>query len=156
MTAHPDPHSMSTKATIAYGPNFHLYHEVLDDSFVYLELEGVQFEASYNRVMVPIAMHIWEFIRHYAGIDLDWADKTDEELRRHVESEVDERIKRFKQTDAARNGLVSLAGSMVYGMADKPQDEQLENGIRYFEKVRDHQRQIKHAIHELESNAAKK
>jgi hypothetical protein len=29
---------MSTKATIAYGDNFHFYHEVLDDNHVYLEL----------------------------------------------------------------------------------------------------------------------
>jgi hypothetical protein len=45
---------MSTKATIAYGPTFHLYHEALDEDFVYLEIEGTQFEASYNRVMVPM------------------------------------------------------------------------------------------------------
>ncbi len=27
---------MSTKATIAYGNNFHLYKEVLDEDFIYL------------------------------------------------------------------------------------------------------------------------
>ncbi len=37
---------MSTKATVAYGPNFHLYKEVLSENFIYLELEGVSFEAS--------------------------------------------------------------------------------------------------------------
>jgi hypothetical protein len=41
---------MSTKSTIAYGRNFHLYHEALDEDYVYLELEGTKFEASYNRV----------------------------------------------------------------------------------------------------------
>ena len=61
---------MSTKSSIAYGPTFHLYNEALDEDYVYLEMEGVQFEASYNRVMVPIPMHIWEYIRQFPGIDL--------------------------------------------------------------------------------------
>ena len=34
---------MSTKSTIAYGTNFHFYHEVLDDNHVYLELEGMEY-----------------------------------------------------------------------------------------------------------------
>ena len=87
---------MSTKATIAYGPNFHLYHEALDEDYVYLELEGVHFEASYQRVMVPIPVHIWEIIRRYPGIDLSFVDQTDGELRRYVEGEVDERIARYR------------------------------------------------------------
>ncbi|MGB3545189.1 hypothetical protein [Rubrivirga sp.] len=44
---------MSTKATVAHGPSFHLYHEVFDDRYVYLELDGAHFVASYDRVMVP-------------------------------------------------------------------------------------------------------
>ena len=69
---------MSTKSTIAYGSTFHLYHEALDENHVYLELEQVEFEASYNRVMVPIPVHIWEVIRQYPGIDLSWAEKSDQ------------------------------------------------------------------------------
>ena len=49
---------MSTKSTIAHGRNFHLYHEALDEDYVYLELEGTKFEASYNRVMIPIPVHV--------------------------------------------------------------------------------------------------
>ena len=86
---------MSTKATVAYGTNFHLYKEALDENFIYLELEGVQFEASYNRVMVPIPVHIWEVIRQYQGVDLSWPDKTDEEIIEYVEQEVNERIKQY-------------------------------------------------------------
>ena len=61
---------MSTKSTIAHGRNFHFYHEALDEDYVYLELEGTKFEASYNRVMVPIPVHVWEVIRRYPGSDL--------------------------------------------------------------------------------------
>lgn len=144
---------MSTKSTIAYGPSFHLYHEVFGEDFVYLELEGVQFEASYNRVLVPIPVHIWEFIREYPGIDLKWVDKTDGEIGQYVEREVDERLERFKEAENSNGGLIRILGSMVYGTADNPREKQIESGIAYFTKLRDHQKQIRGAIEELKRNA---
>jgi len=141
---------MSTKATIAYGPTFHLYHEALDEDFVYLEIEGAQFEASYNRVMVPIPVHIWETIRRYPGIDLRFVDKTDDELRDYVEHEVSDRIRHFEKASERANGIASLSGSPVFGPADQPRDQQIAAGIEYFIKVREHQRQVKDAIAKLE------
>ena len=141
---------MSTKATIAYGPTFHLYHEALDEDFVYLEIEGAQFEASYNRVMVPIPVHIWEVIRRYPGIDLRFADKTDDELRDYVEHEVSDRIRHFEKASERAKGIASLSGSPVFGPADQPRDQQIAAGIEYFIKVREHQRQVKDAIAKLE------
>ncbi|SRR6266404_8887661 len=145
---------MSTKSTIAHGKNFHFYHEVLDDNFVYLELEGVEFEAGYNRLMVPIPIHIWEVIRRYPGVDLDWADKTDAEVRRYVEDEVDERIEEYSKTDQNGRSLFRVLGSMVYGSADDPREKQIAAGIDYFNRQREHQRQIKSAIEELQRDNA--
>lgn len=145
---------MSTKSTITYGANFHLYHEALDEDYVYLQIDGVQFEASYNRVLVPIPVHVWEFIRQFPGVDLDWADKTDAEIGQHVEHEVDERLEKFKMTDNGRSGLIRFLGSMVYGTADEPREEQIEAGKRYFTKLREHQQQIRQAIEELNRKAA--
>lgn len=141
---------MSTKSTVAHGPNFHLYQEAFDDDHIYLELEGVQFEAAYNRVMVPIPVHIWEVIRTYHGVDLSFADKTDEELREHVEHEVDERVAEYTQADPQAKQLVSLFGSLVYGAADTTRSEQIDRGVTYFTELRDHQRQVKDAIEELQ------
>jgi hypothetical protein len=45
---------MSTKETIASGPNFRLYCELPDEDTVYLELEGQPFEASQQHVTVSI------------------------------------------------------------------------------------------------------
>jgi hypothetical protein len=140
---------MSTKSTVAHGPNFHLYHEASDEDYVYLELEGTQFEASYNRVMVPIPVHIWEVIRRYPGVDLKYADKTDAEIRSYVEEEVDERIKRYAEAGETSKGLVLLAGSLIFGMADQPRNQQITSGVEYFAKVRQHQREVKRAIEEL-------
>jgi len=147
---------MSTKITIAHGRNFHLYHEALDEDYVYLELEGTKFEASYNRVMLPIPVHVWEVIRRYPGIDLKYADRTDAEIRRYVEQEVDERLKLYEEADERSKGLVSLSGSLAFGTADQPRDQQIAAGVEYFTKVREHQRQIKQAIEELEQANSKR
>jgi hypothetical protein len=147
---------MSTKSTIAYGRNFHLYHEALDEDYVYLELEGTKFEASNNRVMVPIPVHVWEVIRRYPGIDLKDAERTDAEIRRYVEEKVDERLKLYEAAGESSKGLVSLSGSLAFGAADQPRDQQIAAGVEYFTKVREHQRQIKQAIEELEQANSKK
>lgn len=141
---------MSTKSTVAYGKNFHLYKEALDEDFIYLELEGVQFEASYNRVMMPIPVHIWEVIRQYEGTDLSWARRTDEEIVQYVQQQVDQRIREYNQAEDERSkSLIALLGSIPYGMSDTPRQEQIEQGISYFYKIREHQQQIEQAIEEL-------
>ncbi len=104
---------MSTKATVARGPNFHLHREVLDDQYIYLELEGVPFEASYQRVMVPIPVHIWGIVRRYPGADLSFADRSDDELRVYVEEKVDERIARYEQAGVTRCVFMLRAGDAV-------------------------------------------
>jgi hypothetical protein len=147
---------MSTKSTIAYGRNFHLYHEAFDEDYVYLELEGTKFEASYNRVMVPIPVHVWEVIRHYPGVDLKYADKTDAEIRQYVEQEVDERLEEYEQANERSKALVSLCGSLAFGTADQPRDQQIAAGIEHYTKVREHQRQIKDVIAELDQTNRKK
>lgn len=140
---------MSTKSTLAHGPNFHFYSEAFDDDYVYLELEGAQFEAAYNRVMVPIPVHIWEVIRRYPGIEFDYADMTDDELRDYVESEVDERMKHYAEAPDKAKALASLHGFLQYGSADNSRAEQIATGIAHFTKIRDHQREVQRAIGKL-------
>ncbi len=140
---------MSTKSTIAYGPTFHFYHEALDNNYVYLELEQVEFEAAYNRVMVPIPVHIWEVIRQYRGIDLSWAEKSDQDILEYVTESVEDRMRRYEEAEAKQKGLISLFGSLAFGTADSPREEQIEAGIAYYQKLREHQQQVKAAIAEL-------
>jgi hypothetical protein len=147
---------MSTKATIAYGPAFHFYQEAFDDDAVYLELEGVQFEAGYNRVMVPIPVHIWEVIRQYPGVDLSFAEKTDAELAQFVEQEVEERLRRYQEASENAKGFMSLCGALVYGSADEPREQQIARGRAHFTNMRAHQRQIQAAIAELEQQNKRK
>jgi hypothetical protein len=143
---------MSTKSSIAYGPAFHFYREALDDDFIYLELEGVQYEAAYNRVMVPIPVHIWEFIRRYRVVDFSFADKSDEEIQRYVEREIDERIRKYNEAPEDRRGFISFFGSLVYGLASDDRVEQVARGIEHFKARRKHQREIREEIGKLEES----
>ena len=68
---------MSTKSSIAHGPDFHLYREAFDEENVHLSMDGVEFKAEANRVVVSIPIHIWEVIRRYGSADLSLIDKDD-------------------------------------------------------------------------------
>jgi hypothetical protein len=143
---------MSTKCTIAHGKAFHLYREVLDDDHVYLEMTTTQFEAGYGRVMVPIPIHVWEVIRHLGGARLDLVERTDDELFRMVENEVDERIAAYLAAErerAGRAGVTRILGSLVYGRADSPREKQIENGVEYFKEERKRQQEVLTAISAL-------
>ena len=143
---------MSTKATIAHGSNFHFYHEVFDDNHVYLELEGMEFEAGYGRVMVSIPIHIWETIRHLGAARLDLINHTDEDLLKMVEDYVDKRIAEYQEAhhqDPDRTGWPRFAGRMLYGAADEPRENQIKSGMEYFHRERQRQREVHEAIVKL-------
>lgn len=143
---------MSTKATIAYGNNFHFYHEVCDDNHVYLELEGMEFEAGYGRVMVSIPIHIWETIRHLGAARLDLVNQTDEDLLKMVKEDVDERIAEYQEAlrqNPDRAGWFRFIGCIPYGGADEPREEQIKSGMEYFRHERQRQREVYEAIAKL-------
>jgi hypothetical protein len=141
---------MSTKNSLAHGPGFHLYREAFNDDNVYLEIEGTHFEAAYNRVMLPIPVHIWELIRRYPGASYEHADKTDDELRDEVEHAVDERIARFREAKDQGKPLAGLLGRIMFGSVEASRDEQITMGLAHFARIREHQRQIRQAVGELE------
>lgn len=142
---------MSTKATIAHGPTFHFYHEIGDDRYVYLEVEGVPFQASYDRVVVPVPVHVWEHARRHSGVDLSLADATDDELRAEVEAYVDERIARYEAaTNDRERAFASVIGSIGYGPADAPREEQVAQGMERRLRRRAYQREVRAAIERLD------
>lgn len=145
---------MSTKCTIAYGENFHLYREVLDHDHIYLRLETTHFEAGYCRVMIPIPIHVWETIRHLGGAELDLVDRSDAELLARVESEVDERIAQYEKVARKRPDradFFAIVGSVVYGTADEPRDDQIRHGMEYFQRERTRQKELQARITALRS-----
>jgi len=140
---------MSTKSTFAWGEDFHLYREIFDEDHVYLQLDTTHFEAGYGRVMIPIPIHIWETVRYLGGARLDLVDLLDEDLLAKVQKGVDERIAEYHKAARerpGRAGLVAIIGSLAYGTADKPRDEQIQRGMEYFRHQRQRQRDIRARI----------
>lgn len=136
---------MSTKCTIAYGDDFHLYREVCDHDHVYFELDTTHFEAGYGRVMIPIPLHIWETIRHLGGAELDLVDRGDEELLSEVQKDVEERIAEYQRVvreSPDRANLFAVIGSLVYGTADEPRDAQIRHGMEYYRRERKRQKEL--------------
>jgi hypothetical protein len=142
---------MSTKSTIAYGEEFHLYNECWEDDCVYLELEGnPKYEVSPGSVTVRIPAHIWEVIRTFSGIMLDLADKGDADIRAMVEKHVDERIARWRKARSKREkAWVSFGGGLVYGTADAPRAKQIQSGFKEMILRRNQQRDIQLKIQRL-------
>lgn len=147
---------MSTKSTIAWSEDFHFYREVFDDDHVYLRLDTTHFEAGYGRVTIPIPIHIWETIRHLGGAQLDLVDLRDEELLAKVQKDVDERIAEYQNVALERPGradLFAIIGSLAYGTADNPRDEQIQHGMEDFRHQRQRQRELQARITTLRGAA---
>jgi hypothetical protein len=149
---------MSTKCTIAYshGPDFdfHFYHEVFDDHGVYLELTGesLQYEAGPGRVMVRIPVEIWEVIRHRAPADLQYAEWTDQQVDAYVEQAVDQQIRDYQEhleKTGQEKSNFRIAGSLAFGFADEPREQQIEEGRQYYRQLRDEQTERKRRIERL-------
>lgn len=132
---------MSTKVTAAFGDNFHLYHEVMEDDNIYLQLDNVDFDVSKGQVTVCIPLEIWEHIRQFSGANFWAKDLTDDEIRAKVEKEVQNRI--------GAEGIMRMAGLFVYGSADDSKEEQIESGIKYHQNLRERQRLLHEKIEAL-------
>jgi hypothetical protein len=89
-------------------------------------------------------------IRQYPGIDLSWADQSDAEILDHVSQSVDDRIRDYAAADPDKKGWVSLCGGLVFGQADAPREEQIQQGVAHYQRLREHQQQVKAAIAELQ------
>ena len=133
---------MSTRATLSYGPNFHLFEEVFDEEHVYLELSRADFEATPGRVLVTIPLAVWEVVRAHSTFDASLADLDDTALLAHVEAEVDVRI-------AGRDPF----GFGVYGSPDDPREEQMERGLAWRRERRAAQRRVRDEVRRLRAGA---
>ena len=51
---------MSTKVSLNYGKQHHLYQEVYDEKHVYLKVYGYDFEVSKDNAMIQIPIELWE------------------------------------------------------------------------------------------------
>lgn len=142
---------MSTKCSVSYGDNHHLYNECFDDENIYLSLKNCPFEVSNGGIMVSIPLYIWETIRHKGAPDLSKADLTDDQLLQIVETEVDRRIKEYQgAVDNDKLGSwLNFCGSFIFGGASTPREEQVKLGMEYSISERARQKAIKDKVEGL-------
>lgn len=81
---------MSTKCTIGYGPNFHLYEECFDTDHVWLQLDGnagqLEFNSNDKRIRVAIDITVWRKILE-SWEKCHWSKHPE---RDHSKEEIDE------------------------------------------------------------------
>ena len=133
------------KTTLAYGKNFHFYHEGSSNNYVYLELEDAPYDAGYRRIMVAIPIDVWEVIRTQGGAQLELVNLQDEELLDLVKKKVSERVAEYKRVRAAdpeKADLLRFDNAVIFGPADDAPDRQIGRGIEYYRTERDRQREI--------------
>jgi len=134
---------MSTKCSIAYGDNFHLYQDLLDEGHVCLRLSQCEFEARPDELVVKIPLPVWEFLRSFPGTDLSGAGKNDEEIHQEAIAQVDERLDKYRAADGGPGkNLLQLSGALVMGAIDLPREQQIANTVRHRQELRDRQRKI--------------
>lgn len=133
---------MSTRMSIAHGERFHLFFDGLGREVVCLEMRDFPFEATAEYVTVAIPIEVWGAIRPHASIDLSPAEWTDQEILDRVARDLDQRI---------GGGDKRVPGSLIYGDASRPADEQRAAGIQFWQSRRSWAQRMRTEIAELET-----
>lgn len=138
---------MSTKASLAYGNDFHLYEEVFDDERIHLSLSNVEFEASKDGVSVAIPLHIWECIRQFSNARFNLVKYSHEMVLEMVAKKVDQRIKSYMEN--GEKPTEAVFGCIIFGLASESRDYQIQQGMSFYLEERERQRSIKAKLDEL-------
>lgn len=147
---------MSTKCSMAHGPDFHLYNESFDEEHVFLRLNNVEFEATGDGVTVKIPLHIWEFLRSFPGADFSDASKTDADIRREAIEAVDDRLAAVcAAKDSPAQSLIALEGSLVMGAINLPRDKQIANYVEYHRHQRSRLQEVLAQVVALRNSRSK-
>jgi hypothetical protein len=136
---------MPVKVTLAYGKNFHFFHEALDANQVYLELEDAVFEIGYRRIMISIPIDIWETIRNLGAASLDLINASDEDLARIVDKAITDRIteyERVRKLEPDKGELLRFNNYVIFGTADEAREQQFMKGLEYYRMERGRQREV--------------
>lgn len=91
---------MSTKCSLAWGEKFHTYTDCLDDHpFVYVQLDGAEFQVSPGSATIQIPLPIWEYIRTYSPARYNLVHLSDSKLKLLARKRAAERKKMLQKTN---------------------------------------------------------
>ena len=133
---------MSTKISLFYKDELHLYTEALDDDTIFLKVtkEGVK---------VTLELTMADFARIAGTFEMGSLEKqaaiTDEDILSYCVREVDRRM--------SLDGLPKFGGIGVYGRADAPRETQIKNGVDFFTARRN---QLRSMLEQIKSSRGSK
>ena len=132
---------MSTKSSLAWAEEFHLYTDYREPGKVFLRLDGTAFEATNQSVTVQMPVALWEFLRTQPAADFNLADKPDEELRAMAVKEADEAEAHWRKlTPAQRKRLPGFLGGDV---GNVPRSVRIRRRAKALAEERRQQRELR-------------
>jgi len=116
---------MSTRITLWYGEDLHLYQDGFDDENVYLEVRSQYFD----QLVVKIPLSAWKAMRqHTIQPAARYINVTDEELLREAEQEVDaHRARLAQEPDSKFKGFL---GSFTFGNPESTREEMIRRFLQ--------------------------
>lgn len=130
---------MSTKSTIFWDGNNHIYQECFDEKSIYIE-------RNVDKTKVVLEIDLAQALSIVRCMNYESAKKqselTDEHIEKYVISDVEHRIKNCS------NPMIELHGSLIYGSVEDPKDIQIQAGLNYYKNKRNY---LKRIIFEIES-----
>ena len=129
---------MSTKCSMYWDGNLHIYQECFDENHIYIEREEkelhIKIELDLKQTISLARCFDYESLKKQASL-------TDEKIDEHVRAVVKARLN--------SNAPISrISGSLVYGFADDPEDLQIEKASNHYKTRRN---DLKKILDELES-----
>lgn len=117
---------MSTKNSLFYSDEIHIFKECFDDDSVFLKINK-------ENLKIEFCFSLENFLKIVKTIDVNSLEKqsqiSDEEIKNYCKSRVQQRY--------GSNGIVALSGLLIFGDAKLAEEEQINNGIKYFSSIRD-------------------
>ena len=133
---------MSTKSTLYYSEELHLYNEYFKEKLIFLKLKK-------PNLNIEIEFSIEDFAKIAKTIDFKSLEKqsnlTDEQIVKYCARKVKERI--------CEDNFLALLGYSIFGDNRLTEEEQIQNGFNYFVKERDKLKKLFEEINK--SNAGK-
>jgi hypothetical protein len=120
---------MSTRLTLWYSDEYHLYQEGFDDKNVCLEIRSPLFES----LILKIPLTAWKEMRQQTIQPNErYLDFTEEELLAEAEREVDAhraQLDEIREEGGKHTGLRMMLGSFVFGSPDASRDEMIQHFV---------------------------
>ena len=117
---------MSTKSSLYYSDEMHLFIESFSDNSIFLKLNKKDFK-------LKLEFPLLDFLKMAKTFDFKEFEKqallTDKQIKDYCESKIEQRLK--------EENYFPMLGFMVYGDSSSPREEQIQKGFDYYSKKRD-------------------